>query len=42
MAGNEEVVEAHDVSEVVENMTIPGDEPTQTEYGPRLWPEADA
>ena len=39
IARDEEVVETNDVPEIVEDVTIPGDEPRQWEYSPRLRPE---
>ena len=38
MAGDEKVVETHDVREVIEHVAIPCDEPTEGEDGPYFRP----
>ena len=38
MASHEEVIETHDVSELGQHMTVPGDEPAQAEHCTDLRP----
>ena len=39
MTGDEEIVKPYDMAEVVEHVTVPRDEPTQTKYSSELGTE---